>query len=430
MRLRNRRLYFISLIILFILSASITLLYSSGLRFNKTNKSLEKVGAITLTSEPKAAVVILDGIRLNKKTPTTINNLLTNSYQLSVKKEGFYAWSKKVTVNESRITRIPTVFLLREQINIEPEKFVPTSMIFLSPNSEKIAIYSKGQIDLVKFESLENIFTVETPLELKDLIWSPDSENIILRSPDNQFQLLNINSPDQTTDFKKLFNISIQEMAWSTNENNIIYASTGSNLARINIFQNTLTFIDENQDLHYLHNNLYYLRHESFISLVDNNLESIAEIAISVDDKIKIFSSHNNILPILNTSKNELYLYNLSSHVVEKIQGNVLSTSWSTLSDELLYFNSNEIWIWEPVSQSSELIVRTSDKINLANWLLSDQYIIYSTVSNGLIILEKNGPDRNTYNIPLKNVNFLISNQLKAAIIAISEGLFYKLEFI
>jgi hypothetical protein len=112
---KDRTILFYSFFFLFLVIASISVLYSQGYRFDTKNFKLVKTGGIFIQTEPKQAQIFIDG-KLTKKTDffigsALISKLLPREYQIRVEKEGFLAWEKTLEVKEKEVTEAKNIVL-------------------------------------------------------------------------------------------------------------------------------------------------------------------------------------------------------------------------------------------------------------------------------------------------------------------------------
>jgi len=177
-------------------------LYARGYKFNPKDKKITATGLLVIKSSPEAAQIFIDN-ELRDATNTTIS-LAPGTYDISVKKEGYHSWNKRLTIEKEIVT----------EINADLFKTAPSlSAITLSPvvnplpsdDFTKIAYSVPATIENVNKdkEGLWIIETVNLPLGFAknpkritdgDLSnstwqWSPDGREILLRTKTGAFQL-------------------------------------------------------------------------------------------------------------------------------------------------------------------------------------------------------------------------------------------------
>src|SRR3989344_2885455 len=106
-------------IVVIAISAGVAIFFAKGYTFSPSEKRIIGTGIITVTSEPDAASVFVDG-HLTTATNSTISSLPTKKYTIRVVKEKFIPWEKEVEVKEGLVTElkvtlfpaIPTIYPL------------------------------------------------------------------------------------------------------------------------------------------------------------------------------------------------------------------------------------------------------------------------------------------------------------------------------
>jgi hypothetical protein len=92
------------LVTCFIISITIIIiLYGSGYRFNIDKKTLDTTGTLVAKSDPDGAKVLING-KISGATNTNIP-LAPGSYEVSLVKEGYITWEKKLPIQGEVVTQ-------------------------------------------------------------------------------------------------------------------------------------------------------------------------------------------------------------------------------------------------------------------------------------------------------------------------------------
>jgi len=157
---------------------------------------------------------------------------------------------------------------------------------------------------------------------------------------------------------------------------------------------------------------IFYIQKPSYIlyrtDQVNSFQEQISLTPLPNTNEYEIFVSQNKRIAALSND-NELYSLNPETKNFEIINQDVKNAQFSNDSKKLLYFTSNEIWVYylediaiQPNKKAGakELITRLSQKIKQAVWHgKTNEHIIFS-VGNQIKIIELDGRDeRNTIDI-------------------------------
>lgn len=124
-------------IVVIVIAASIAILLAKGYTFSPKEKRIVGTGIITISSEPDAASVFIDG-HLTTATNATISSLMPKTYSVKLIKEGFIPWEKQVSVKEGLVTEVK-VTLFPSLPTIYPLTFTGVTNPLLSPDGSKLA---------------------------------------------------------------------------------------------------------------------------------------------------------------------------------------------------------------------------------------------------------------------------------------------------
>jgi hypothetical protein len=87
----------------FFILAPLIVLFVTGTEYDFKNHSFVKTGTLSIQTQPKRAEVYLNA-KLADATPSTIRFLTPGDYNVLIKKEGYFDWSKRLTVNAQYVT--------------------------------------------------------------------------------------------------------------------------------------------------------------------------------------------------------------------------------------------------------------------------------------------------------------------------------------
>ncbi len=173
--------------------------YARGYRFDQTLK-LNPSGLFVANSDPTGAQVFIDG-ELKTATNATIN-LSPGTYDVTIRKEGFLQWTKRLTVEKEIVTQVDAQ-LFPSVPSLSPITFSGAFSPVVSPDLGKIAYGVPLNPDDGEKAGLWVIETINLPLGFNrdprritdgDLTgatwqWSPDSRQILLTTKTGVFLL-------------------------------------------------------------------------------------------------------------------------------------------------------------------------------------------------------------------------------------------------
>jgi len=192
----------VSLVIIGVFAA-LAIFLAKGYRISPTEKRIVGTGIITISSEPDAASVFIDG-HLTTATNATVSSLTPKTYSVRVVKEGFIPWEKQVDVKEGLVTELE-VTLFPAIPSIYPLTFNGVSNPTLSPDSSKLVynvlsgkkagvwVWTMVQDQPIAFarssEPHQVISSTILDLSKATLRWSPDSKQILATVGSNNYLL-------------------------------------------------------------------------------------------------------------------------------------------------------------------------------------------------------------------------------------------------
>ncbi|MDD5416232.1 MAG: PEGA domain-containing protein [Candidatus Daviesbacteria bacterium] len=190
--------------------AAIAIFLAKGYTFSPKEKRIVGTGIITITSEPDAASVFIDG-HLTTATNTTVSSLSPKNYSVRIVKEGFIPWEKQVSVKEGLVTAvkvtlfpaIPTIYPLTfngvENPTLSPDG---SKLAYIVPSSTPVGVANKkGGVWVwtqtrnqpISFarssEPHQIVQSTSIDFSKAALRWSADSKQILATVGDNNYLL-------------------------------------------------------------------------------------------------------------------------------------------------------------------------------------------------------------------------------------------------
>lgn len=217
---------------------AILYLFLSGVRPNlgksDENKdvqvSLKKTGMIAIKSQPDGANVYFND-KLIGASNTTISGIEPGKHKLKILKTGYITWEKVIEVYEELVTDI-TAVLISQTPRLEPLTNTGARKPTISYSLDKIAFFSKDPdspgVWVVNFRdqglslfrnSAKSVLKDNNFVKFsegKDLIWSPNEDEILVETSDSKFYLLKI----ATTDVKPVSNPNELKDTWKKSVKN------------------------------------------------------------------------------------------------------------------------------------------------------------------------------------------------------------------
>lgn len=422
-----RRTLLLFLTVVFFTIAPLLLFYASGWRYNTTAKHLEKVGAVTIETEPKGALVWLDKKLLNKKTPLTIRNILPGQHYLHLSKNGYYDWSRPVDIESGKSLSITPLYLLKKPVASRLLR-EPHGYLYQSPDEKKLAVPAKEALTIMTATEAA-VATIPLGKEIKEVQWSPDSNKLLVQLGDQSFSLVDVERAQETATLADLFGQSFQEAWWSPTENDIIYALSDGRFYRLNTFQKTATALADDSGTRAAADDFLVAVEGDRLTIRDYGGTRLATATLATGAALSLLPPVAGQWPLLDVANQALYLYDPRRQTVDRVPEKVKNFSWSKDDSTMFFYNSHELWLWDWQAAEKELIVRTSEEIVDATWFKKRRYAIYSPIGNSLKIVELADPPRNTYQLDLTGTTELLPDASGNILYALSADSGYKLDF-
>ncbi|BCX15061.1 MAG: hypothetical protein KatS3mg088_744 [Patescibacteria group bacterium] len=224
-------------------------LYARGYRFDNKNLKLTPNGLLVVKSNPEGAQIF---INQELKGATNANfNLAPDTYDITVKKEGYSSWNKRLTIKKEEVTEVdahlfkiaPSLSAVTFNSCINPQASPDSTKIafIVPPTQENIAQDKEGlwvleNINLPLGFSRDPRRITDGDLKDSDWIWSPDSRQILLLTPRGKFLLdvSNFTPQDKRVNIANKADLLIED--WQKEEEKILKSkikSTPDKIAEI-----------------------------------------------------------------------------------------------------------------------------------------------------------------------------------------------------
>jgi WD40 repeat protein len=402
---RTRNILFITLFILFLIIAPITVFYSLGWRFDWTTKKIVQTGVFYFKVWPKNAQIYING-EFKKKTDiffssVNIDNLLPGQYQIEIKKDGYYDWRKTLEIKKKEVTEGRNIVLIPKNpnFNLLAEQ---VKDFFFFPDGKKVILkeeenegWSLKLFDLnknIKSHLIDETNISKEEVEIIDLKFSPDSKDILLKlglkeniyyyiletdsSPAKLTKIDFLDSADQIyfhpADSRKLFISQKTALNEIDLENREILPPLIEDIVAFSINGDNIYYLDSSGS--FFKTDFSAQKKEKLnIEPFSLKKETLYEIIISAS---KIFIKENEIL----------YVFDENQKSFKKLFEPVKNLKLSPDSKKIVYFNDYEIYILflekqydQPTKEANDqlFITRFSEKINDIFWY-TDYYLIFN----------------------------------------------------
>lgn len=137
MSLNKKRIIIFSAVFLGVSTVAFLIIkLAQGYKLDFSTKTLQPTGLLVATSIPDGAQVFVSG-KLKTATDDTIN-LAPDTYEVEIKKEGFFPWKKTLTIKKELVTKTDAQ-LFNAYPDLKVLTFTGAANPLLSPDGQKVA---------------------------------------------------------------------------------------------------------------------------------------------------------------------------------------------------------------------------------------------------------------------------------------------------
>jgi len=206
---KTRTILFIICVVLFSLTTPAVILYSQGFRFDFAEKKIVQTGALYFRVSPRSAEVYLNNKLKTRTSMITgsilIENLMPKTYQVEIKKDGYYPWQKNLEIKEAQVTEAKNIvlipknsdFTLFNQKTEEISEIISAIAMTATSSDEKRVIERSNDYEIwISFlEEKEKIFLTRFSEKIGNVFWLTDY--YLIFSVGNKIKVAEIDNRDR-----------------------------------------------------------------------------------------------------------------------------------------------------------------------------------------------------------------------------------------
>lgn len=437
--------------VFFILSAK-----GYNFKFEGSHLRVEKTGMIIVASHPSGAEIYLDGKRVSGNAlpffSTKIDGLLPGDYRLTLKKEGFQTWEKKLRVLPEAVTWADYALLFpqektTEKISLPSEKI---GKIIRSDSSDYSLLQTVDKKSAPNFLVINNSNGEVSDLQLSALLlgnllsdvevvdWSENRKLILLRAKkaDAFGYYLIDTTARKIVDVAQAFKISFDALSFNQTDSNLLLGIKSGGLYIVNLSAssvsttvdlNVLTAIGREGKLYYIKSNL------AGKNLIQANIDgtnkltitsavpegTAFEIKIGGNQRIALYSRTAKTLHVIEKENNRYQLLTLGTNIDE--------FGWA---NERLFFKGGDSFQVTDFEKEKDWQISLKDCSGIS-WY--DNHHLIAKNSGKIVVMDFDGANIVSFEKSTKNFPILFSKENKN-IFFIEQGLqdlvsFYKAKF-
>ena len=387
MNIAYRRLIAFFFILAFIILAPVLLYYTAGYRYDLKKGEVQKTGSLVLSSIPRNAEILLNDKLQDTKSPSRLNNILPGDYEITLQKEGYHSWNKKLSVKISETTFAENVVLFKKS---GPEKILDekVNMISFSPEGKyallKVSQFSQDFLYLLNLsnQKVNLIYNDDTKLDNLQVTWAPDDSKMLLQS-DDKLLILTTSWPRNTLDLLPLIaKNKARAFKFDADNSNYLFAMTDKEILRLdlilqkadsyvaNLPKLTSDFLLSGQDAFFI-NKIADKTFLSQYSLLDKNIIKTLELKNTNYCIIDIIAGQ---LVVEESASHDFFLIDQSLDSIQFSKPGVVYYNFKPSENLLLIATAQELSQINLSDFKEKIINRVQGGLQKALWHIDDNY--------------------------------------------------------
>lgn len=408
-RVYRRVLFFISTIV-FLAIAPLIIFYSIGYQFSAHTVDPVPVGVVSVETMPRRADVYVNS-RLIGKTPRAVPNLLAGTADVSVKKDGYIPWEKRVPVEPGLVTDVTKVRLFPAKparTTIVPE----VNLFVLSPNRQLLAVVSDTQTLTIVDEAGQPVVpTWQLTQPVQQLVWSPNNASILLKYRTGTWAVIDATGASQVIKPLPLLR-SAKQVVWDPRVTDRLLIQTAGNILQAyNVTSGSSSVLARDVVTFAPSARMIYVAHSTG-TITEHTLQGTQTAALPI-------KTDKPVQQLFVTPGGQIALQQADGSVglikdreLVTIASSAVTVSWSP--NELLLLVQTEpaaLYVYNVGDERStlplnqlQLITRLSRPMNQVAWFAGGEHVVYQ-VDDEIVISEIDVRDHPiTYSVDTTNL--------------------------
>lgn len=393
------RIFLVFLVVaVFSITAVLIIALAKGYRYDFKKGIIRKTGLIIFASRPSGDSIYINNQLISQKTgsslfPSKVDGLDPGNYNLKVTQDGYLPWEKKVEIKPELVSWANYILLIPTSPFINQLSKGTITNFKLSPDKRTIAYIAKDQNNQSRILLLDISNSKVTSLnylniakeEVASLIWSPDSNFLLLRFKD---KIILADLGSQKTTFFNLISLAF----FNPGSSKEIFVLDNQTLYKTSPWEEKNSAILERQVSYFEIQNgkIYYTQsanHQNKLFSMDfdgGNKQEITSLLLGKIYKMS-YSEQLNSLAVA-TQDNALFLisYKNGQTIITQIRKAIKGAAWSKNGEKLLYWGDNFAYVYDFQNQEEkEFLLFDNLKIDDVGWYFDSSH--FWLVTSGVL---------------------------------------------
>ncbi len=384
MNLKVRRIIYITFIIIFLVISPLLISYALGYKYNFVKGRIEKTGVLFIKSYPKNSQIYLNEELQKRTTPTQLNRLLANNYEIKIVKEGYIPWTKTLPIYPQSTTFIEDVSLFKNNLEFTALAHGQYENLSISPDKTKLILMAEDKLasslDLYNLLNNKKQTFYQSNNKLAIDSWCNTNNKVIIKEKSDH---LIINT--QSLNVSYLYSLTsryFEHIECDYFNDNLFYGLKSGWLYKIDLMNRKISLLLNEKVIAFKPWQTRLL----FISTVDGKYTLKSFLNDEVEDILVLPASKNyqfifsdrKELALLDKDESIAYIINpTDEQPFKRVLKNVHNLRW--YDKQLVYWNNSELWAYYPESDERILLERASQPIQNAFWHSAFSYVLSQT---------------------------------------------------
>jgi len=405
MKTRTRYLFIGLGAVFFLVAAPLTVFYVGGIRYDFKGKNYAQTGILSVVSDPKKANITMDG-KAAGTTPANFRFLAPKEYAVSLAKDGYWDWSKRLDVKAGLATiasgGLDKIYLLKKGTTpqtiadgVTGYYYGNSGLVYLTADSVKSARADDNAVS-------HSLNFPDSGAQIDRLVPSPGGSYFLLTGPKNTY-LLNANSWAPLVDISR--SVAAGKLtALAVADTGEVLGLRGDTLVKVTAAQNQ-TLVNHASSFAVLGTNLYYIQSsgkQNQLAVIPLNQAGrpgaepqvlIENIPGSLAQSRLLVTEQKDVLLLAG---NSLYKINAQPDLVSDA---VRQVYFDQAAPSLLYTTDSELYWYDFLASKSHLITRSTQAVADPQISFAIGYAFYFQ-NGGLQAMELDDTDhQNNYHL-------------------------------
>lgn len=236
-------------------------LFIQGYRFNRYEGQIEQGGLVQFNSAPSDAAIFLDGSQLGIRTQNRLT-ITAGVHTITMRKDGYYDWSKRVTIAPGGVVWLHYVRLVPKQLVIDvPVTLKGAATTAVSYDDKKVAVLESASVGAFSVITVGSDAPQQTAITLpvgsytapaagesqafELMAWAHDNRYILMKHTyGSKTEWLSVDTANQNTvkNITATLGVTATAVRYAKDDANTLFVlDNNADVRRVNVDQKTLS---------------------------------------------------------------------------------------------------------------------------------------------------------------------------------------------